>query len=40
MQLSKIEKVDLREIWKHEATDFTNWLAKIENLEPQVSDLI
>ena len=33
MQLSKIEKVDLREIWKHEATDFTNWLAKNENLE-------
>jgi len=33
MQLSKIEKVELREIWKHEATDFTNWLAKKENLD-------
>ena len=33
MQLSKLEKVDLREVWKHEALDFTNWLAKQENLE-------
>ena len=39
MQLSKLEKVDLREIWKHEAQDFTNWLAKRENLE-QLSDEI
>jgi len=33
MQLSKLEKVNLREVWKHEASDFTNWLAKKENLE-------
>lgn len=33
MQLSKLEKVNLREVWKHEALDFTNWLAKQENLE-------
>ena len=33
MQLSKLEKVDLREVWKHESLDFTNWLAKPENLE-------
>ena len=33
MQLSKLEKVDLREVWEHEAFDFTNWLAKPENLE-------
>lgn len=33
MNLSKLEKVNLREVWKHEATDFTNWLAKPENLE-------
>jgi hypothetical protein len=33
MKLSKLEKVDLREVWKHEALDFTNWLAKPENLE-------
>ena len=33
MKLSKLEKVDLREVWKHEALDFTNWLARPENLE-------
>lgn len=33
VQLSKLEKVDLREVWKHEATDFTNWLARPENLD-------
>jgi len=33
MQLAKLEKVNLRDVWKHEATDFTNWLAKPENLE-------
>ena len=33
MQLSKLEKVDLMEVWKHEALDFTSWLAKPENLE-------
>ncbi|BFM40151.1 hypothetical protein [Synechocystis sp. LKSZ1] len=32
MQLSKLEKVDLREIWKHEALDFTIWLAQAENI--------
>lgn len=33
MELSKLEKVDLRDVWKHEALDFTNWLAKPENIE-------
>jgi hypothetical protein len=33
MKLSKLEKVNLREVWKHEALDFTNWLAQSENLE-------
>lgn len=32
MNLGRIQKVDLREIWKHEATNFTKWLAKPENL--------
>ena len=31
--LSKLTKLDLREVWKHEALDFTNWLAEKENLE-------
>ncbi len=29
----KLTKVDLREAWKHEAYDFTNWLAQKENIE-------
>ena len=33
MNLGKIKKVPLREIWKHEATNFTNWLSKSENLD-------
>ena len=33
MNLGRIEHVDLREIWKHEATNFTKWLAKPENLD-------
>ena len=32
MNLGKLQKGDLREIWKHEASDFTNWLAKPENI--------
>lgn len=30
--LSKLERVPLREAWKHEANDFTPWLAETENL--------
>lgn len=33
MNIGKFQKVKLREIWKHEALDFTNWLALDENLE-------
>ena len=33
MKLSKLEKIkDLRSVWKHEAYDFTKWLAEEENL--------
>lgn len=30
--LSKLERVPLREAWKHEAGDFTPWLAEADNL--------
>lgn len=33
MKLAKLEKVSLRDVWKHEAIHFTNWLAQRENLE-------
>jgi hypothetical protein len=31
--LSKLERVSLRQAWKHEANDFTPWLAEDDNLE-------
>ena len=31
--LGKIETVELRKIWPHEALDFTKWLAEDENLQ-------
>ncbi len=30
--LGRLERVDLRAIWNSEATDFTPWLARPENL--------
>ena len=32
MDLGRLEKIDLRRIWKSEAQDFTPWLAKEENI--------
>lgn len=31
--LSKLERVSLRQAWKHEASDFTPWLAEDDNLD-------
>jgi hypothetical protein len=33
MRLGKLKKVDLREYWRHEALDFTRWLAEPQNLD-------
>jgi hypothetical protein len=33
VQLGTLKKIPLREAWKHEALNFTNWLAKAENLK-------
>ncbi|MDR2323275.1 MAG: DUF4268 domain-containing protein [Microbacterium sp.] len=37
--LGKLEQVPLREIWKHEALDFTQWLALPENID-QLAEVI
>lgn len=33
MKLGKLEEVDIREFWKHEQYDFSEWLSKEENIE-------
>lgn len=32
-QLGRLEKLDVRKVWEHEARDFSAWLVKPENLE-------
>ena len=32
MKLGTIKKMDLRDVWSSEASDFTPWLAKDENI--------
>jgi hypothetical protein len=39
IELGKFEKVDLRDVWKHEATDFSAWLARAENLDALAEQL-
>lgn len=33
MKLGRLSRIDLREYWKHEALDFTRWLAEPDNIE-------
>ena len=39
IQISKLENVDIRSVWKNEASDFTPWLAKPENIN-RIGDVI
>ena len=33
MELGRLKEVDVRELWHHEQYDFSNWLAKEQNIE-------
>lgn len=33
LKIGKLTEVDIRELWKHEQYDFSEWLAKSENIE-------
>jgi len=33
MEIGKLEKVDLRKLWSGEASAFTPWLSKEENIK-------
>ena len=39
MKLSRITKVNPREVWKHEAHDFTQWLVKKDNISILAEEL-
>ena len=39
IKLARIIKINPREVWKHEALDFTQWLAKEENISVLCEEL-
>ena len=39
MTIGKLIEVDIRDLWKHEQYDFSNWLAKPENIE-ELNDIV
>lgn len=39
INLSRIVKVNPRDIWRHEAIDFTQWLSKEENISVLCEEL-
>lgn len=38
-KLNKLTPVKLREIWTHEATDFTRWMAKEDNISMLLDEI-
>lgn len=36
VKIGKLTEVDVRDLWKHEQYDFSNWLAKEENIKPEL----
>ena len=38
-ELAKLERINVRQAWKHEASEFTPWLAQEENLN-QLADAL
>lgn len=39
MTIGKLIEVDIRDLWEHEQYDFSNWLAKPENIE-ELNDIV
>ena len=33
MELGKLKEIDIRKVWAHEQYDFSDWLAKEENIQ-------
>ena len=39
MEIGKLKEVDIRNLWKHEQYDFSDWLSKDENIE-ELNDIL
>ena len=39
MKLGRLNEVEVRDLWKHEQYDFSEWLSKPENIE-YINDII
>ena len=38
IKLGKLKSVDVRELWKHEQYDFSEWLSKKENINSKFDE--